>query len=87
MLSRRDWLDVIQGLTRTSESYEEAIKSLKEQYDRPRLVQKEHIRSVFDTVPVKNDSNKELPRLYDAATQHYRELKAAKTDLSKQCWL
>ena len=30
---------VIQGLTRTSESYEEAIKCLKERYDRPRLVE------------------------------------------------
>ena len=28
---------VIQGLTRTSESYKEAIKCLKERYDRPRF--------------------------------------------------
>ena len=34
---------VIQGLTRTSESYENAIKCLRERYDRPRLVQEEHI--------------------------------------------
>ena len=32
------------------------------------------------SVPVKNGSDKELRRLYDAATQHYRALKAAKTD-------
>ena len=61
---------VIQELTRTSESYEEANKCLKERYDRPRLVQ-EHIRSIVDAVPVKNRSNKELRHLYDAATQHY----------------
>ena len=30
---------IIQGLTRKSESYEEAIKCLNEWYDRPRLVQ------------------------------------------------
>ena len=71
---------VIQGLTRTSESYEEAIKCLKERYDRPRLVEEEHIRSIVDAVPVKSGSEKELRRLYDAATQHYRALKAAKTD-------
>ena len=71
---------MIQGLTRTSENYEEAIKCLKERYDRPRLVQEEHIRSIVD-VPVKNGSDKELRRLYDAATlQHYRALKAAKID-------
>ena len=71
---------VIQGLTRTSESYEEAIKCLKERYDRPRLVQEEHIRSIVDAIPVKNGSDRELRRLYDAATQHYRALKAAKHD-------
>ena len=31
---------MIQGLTRTSENYEEAIKCLKERYDRPRLVRR-----------------------------------------------
>ena len=69
-----------QGLTRTSENYEESIKCLKERYDRPRLVQEEHIHSIVDAVPVKNGSDKELRRLYDAATQHYRALKAAKSD-------
>ena len=59
---------VVQGLTSTSESYEEAIKCLNEGYDLPRLVEKEHIHSIVDAVPVKNGSNKELRSLYDAAT-------------------
>ena len=71
---------MIQGLTQTSENYKEDIKYLKERYDRPILVQEEHIRSIVDAVPVKNRSDKELCRLYDAATQHYRTLKAAKSD-------
>ena len=71
---------VIQGLTRTSESYAEAIRCLMERYDRPRLVQEEHIRNIVDAAPVKNGSEKELRRLYDVATQHYRALKAAKQD-------
>ena len=71
---------VIQKLTQTSKSYEEAIRYLRERYDRPRLVQEEHIRSIVDVVPVKNGSDKELRHLYDAATQHYRALKAAKAD-------
>ena len=62
---------LIQGLTRTSESYEEAIKCLKERYNQPRLIQEEHIRSIVDAVPVKNGSDKELRRLYDATTKHY----------------
>ena len=71
---------VIQGLTRTTESYEEAIKCLKDLYERPRLVEEERIHSTVDAVPVKNGSENELRRLYDAATQHYRALKAAKRD-------
>ena len=62
---------MIQGLTQTLESYEEAIKYLKEQYDHPHLVQKEHIRNIVDAVPEKNGSDNELRRLYDAAIQHY----------------
>ena len=62
---------IIQGLAETSESYEEAIKCLKECYNRPWLVQEEHICNVMDAIPVKNSSNRELYRLYDAATQHY----------------
>ena len=42
---------VTQGLTQTSKSYEEAIKCLKEQYNRPRLVYEEHIHSIVDAVP------------------------------------
>ena len=64
-----------------SESYEEAIVCLMEHYNRPRLVEEEHIPSIVDVVPVvKNDSDKELHCLYDAATQHYLVLKAVKND-------
>ena len=58
---------VIQGLTQTSESCEEAIKCLKEWYDPPSLVQEGHIHSTVDAAPVKNGSDKELHRLYDTA--------------------
>ena len=34
----------------------------------------------MDAVPVKNGSEKELRRLYDAATRYYRALKEAKSD-------
>ena len=34
---------VIQGLTQMSESYQEAIKCLKEWYDPPQLIQEEHL--------------------------------------------
>ena len=53
---------VIQGLTRTSESYKEAVKCLREQYNGPFLAQKEHICSIGDALPVKNGSNKKIHR-------------------------
>ena len=31
--------------------------------------------------PIKNGSDKEIRRLYDAVTEHYRTLKAAKAEL------
>ena len=37
----------------------------------------------MDAVPVKNGNDMELRRLYDAAIQHYRALKAAKNDSFK----
>ena len=43
----------------------------------------EHIRSIVDAAPVKNGSEKEIHRLYDAATQHYCAPKAAKADSFK----
>ena len=75
---------VIQKLTETSESYEEAINCLNELYNWPRLVHEEQIRSILDAVPLKNGSDKEIHRLYDAALQHYRALKAGKTIRSTQ---
>ena len=71
---------VIQVLNQTSESYEEAIRCLKEWYICLQFFQEEHIGTIVDVVHVKNDSNKELHHLYDAAIPHYRALKAAKND-------
>ena len=53
---------------------------LKGTYDHPHLVQEEHIRSIVDALAIKNSNNKEIRRLYDAATQHYKALKAAMAD-------
>ena len=62
---------VIQEKTQTSECCEEAFECLKEQYDRPQIVQEELILRITDAVHIKNGSDKELHSLYDAATQHY----------------
>ena len=78
---------VIKGLTRKSESYEEAIKCLKEQDDCPRFIQEEHTCSIVDVASVTNRSAMELhphydavTQHYDAVTEHYQAIKAAKAD-------
>ena len=62
---------VIQGLTRMSKSYKEAIKCLKECYNWLRLVHEEHVCSIVDEVDVKNGSDNKLRHLHDTAIQQY----------------
>ena len=57
---------LIEGLTRTSESYEEAIKWLKERYNCPCFSREEHICSIVDEAPIKNGSDKEIRCFYNA---------------------
>ena len=56
--------NVIQGLTQSAESYQEAIKCLKERYDRPRLTHREHVRSIVQAPPMKADNGRELRRSF-----------------------
>ena len=68
--------NVIQGLTQTAESYQEAVRCLKDRYDRPRLTHREHVRSIVQAPPMKADNGRELRRLYDLWNQHIRAIKA-----------
>ena len=67
--------NVIQGLTQSAESHQEAIKCLKERYDRPRLTHREHVRSIVQAPPMKADNGRELRRLYDLWNQHIKAIK------------
>ena len=69
--------NVIQGLTQTSESYQEATECLKARYDRPRIIHREHVRSILQAPVLKFHSNKELRKLYDLCNQHIRAIKAS----------
>ena len=68
--------NVIEGLSRTGEHYNEAIECLQTRFDRPRLIHQAHVRKVLDIPNLKDGSGKELRRLHDVAQQHLRALKS-----------
>ena len=70
---------VVQGLTQTADSYQEAIRCLKDRYDRPRLTHREHVRSILQAPTLKAHNGKEVRKLYDICTQHIRAIKASDT--------
>ena len=67
---------VIEGLSKSGEHYEEAIKSLKAHYDRPRLIHQTHVRMILEATSLKEGTGKELCRLHDTVQQHLRALRA-----------
>ena len=66
---------VIQRLTLTAESYGEAIKCLKNRYDRPRVTHYEHVQSTLQAPIMKANNGRELRKLYDVRKQHIRAIK------------
>ncbi len=65
----------IEGLTKSGEHYEEAVKCLKSRYDRPRQIHQVHVRRILEAPPLKDGSGKELRHLHDLVLQHLRALK------------
>ena len=64
----------IEGLSRSGDHYDEAVDCLKSRYDRPRLLQRTHVRMIIDAPPLKDGNGKELRRLHDTIKQHLRAL-------------
>ena len=61
---------VIEGLSKSGEHYEEAIKSLKARYDRPRLIHQTHVRMILKATSLKEGTRRELRRLHNTVQQH-----------------
>ena len=66
---------VIEGLSRSGDNYQEAIKCLKERYDRPRLIHQAHVKAILEAAPLKDGNGKEIRKLHDTIQQHLRALK------------
>ena len=69
---------VTEGLSRSSDSYSEAIESLKARYDCSELTHQTHVRMIIEATPHRDGTGKELRRLYDVVQQHLQALKAMK---------
>ena len=57
--------NVIEGLSRSGEQYDEAVKCLQERYDRPRLIHQAHVQKFVEAPDLKDNGGKELRRLDD----------------------
>ena len=68
--------NVIEGLTQSAGSYNEAIECLQKRYDCLRLIHQVHVCAIIDAAPLKDGHSRELRRLHDVANQHLRPLKA-----------
>ena len=55
----------IEGLLKTGDQYNEAVKCLKSRYNHPRLIHR-----IMNTAKLRDGSGKELRRLHDAIQQH-----------------
>ena len=76
----------IEGLTKSGEHYEEAVKCLQARYDHPRLVHQTHVRRIVDAPSLRDGTGKgkELHTLHDTAAQHLWALKALGHEPSRQ---
>ena len=74
--------NVIEGLSRSGDNYEEAIQCLKTRYDRPRLIHQGHVKTILEATPLKDGTGKELRKLHDTVQQHLRALKSMGHDPS-----
>ncbi len=67
----------LEGLSTSGEFYPEAITTLKNRYDRPRLILQSHVRAILEAPALKDGGGREIRRLHDTVQQHYGR--------SKQC--
>ena len=73
-----------EGLTKSGEHYEEAVKCLQTRYDRPRMVHQTHVHRIVEASSLRDGTGKELRTLHDTVVQHLRALKALGHEPSKE---
>lgn len=71
-------LDLIDALEINDTSYEEAIRVLKERYERKRLITESHVRSLLDMPQMTGSTSLELRGLLSKFTEHIEALRSLK---------
>ena len=67
--------NVIEGLSKSGDQYDEAIKCLKDRFNHPKLIHEAHAQRIIE-IPTLNEGNgKALCSLHDTAQQYIRALK------------
>ena len=66
----------VEGLSRSGDSYKEAIECLKARYDHPRLIHQAHVKAILEAAPLKDDTGRELQKLHDTVQQYLCALKS-----------
>ena len=56
--------NAIEGLSRSGEQYDEAIKCLRDRYNRPRLIHEAHVRRIIEVPHLRDNTDRELRRLH-----------------------
>ena len=74
---------VIQGLSHSAGTYQEAVKCLQQRYHRPRFIHQKHIKMIVKIPTVKTGNGRELRQLHDIVSQHLRSLRTIKGDTFK----
>ena len=66
--------DVIEGLSGSGDDYKDAVEYLRGQYDKPRLIHREHVHSIVEAPSLKEENWRELRRLHDVLSRHLHAL-------------
>ena len=68
--------NLIAGLTKSGDHYDEAVECLQERYDHPRQIHQTHVCHIVEAPFLKDGSGKEICALHDLVVQHLRALKS-----------
>ena len=74
---------IIEGLSKSGDQYDEAIKCLKDRFNCSKLIHEAHVRKTLELPTLKEGNCKELRTLHDTAQQHIRALKCMGHEPSK----